>query len=438
MADRRILLVSYLLPPAGGVGVQRPLSLLRYLPELGCRVTALTVRNPVTGVYDPALLERIPRETEVLRTWTFEPPHWLRDRLWRKLKRGSSRDVGSESTQRGIVTRARGWLSQQLERMAIPDPQRAWRPLATRRAMRLVRSGAIDTVIVSVPPFSSLQIGVRLKRRFPHLTLISDFRDEWIGWYLAELDPPPSPERVAVSQWEERAAIEASDYVVIVTPAWRDTLRRRYPDQPDGKFICVTNGYEPTAFGGFQSQFQAGDKLQVVYAGTVYRLSLYSPLRWLEPLDALEESVRSRINTRLVGRIEPNVAEMLAQLQGSFETLGFLPHAQAVRHMADADVLLLIAGNSAHLPGKLFEYLASGKPVVALTPPGGEVAKILDRTQAGFWADIDNPEAIRALARRLIAWKQNGAPFQPDWEAISSFSRPALVQDFARKTGLIR
>lgn len=436
MAGSRVLLISYLLPPAGGVGVQRPLSLLRYLPEAGCAVMALTARNPVTGVYDPALLDRMPPNVSVHRAWTFELPHSLRDRIWKKAAGGRREAVpapGAPSRRAGW----KSWLVNQAERLAIPDPQKAWRPLATRKALQLAAAGLMDAVIVSAPPFSSLRIGVEIKRRFPHIKLISDFRDEWVGFYLAELDPPPSARRVEVSRREEREAVEASDYVVTVTPTMRDSIRNRYPEQPAAKFLCILNGFDPAAFQDFRSRPLPNGRLNIVYTGTVYANRQYSPLRWLEPVEELELEVRGQIHTRLVGRIEPGVGERLAKLSGSHEEMGFVPQAEALRHMEEADALLLIVGNPTSMAGKLFEYLATGKPVIALTPPGGEVARLLEETRGGFWSDINDPEAVRRLARQLVEWKRSGMAFSPDRATIERFSRPALTRELAEKTGLL-
>jgi glycosyltransferase involved in cell wall biosynthesis len=437
MAGSRVLLISYLLPPAGGVGVQRPLSFLRYLPEAGCPVMALTARNPVTGVYDPALLDRMPPGAPVHRAWTFELPHSLRDRIWKKAS-GGRREPTAPQGAKPPRAGWKSWLLNQAERLAIPDPQKAWRPLATRKALQLASAGLVDAVVVSAPPFSSLRIGVEIKRRFPAIKLISDFRDEWVGFYLAELDPPPSARRVEVSRREEREAVEASDHVVTVTPTMRDSIRGRYPEQPESKFLSILNGYDPAAFEAFRSRPLDNGRLNIVYTGTVYANRQYSPLRWLEPVEELEPEARGQIHTRLVGRIEPGVAERLARLSSSREELGFVPQAEALRHMEEADALLLIVGNPTSMAGKLFEYLATGKPVAALTPPGGEVARLLDETQGGFWADINDPEAVRRLARQLVEWKRSGMAFSPNRASIERFSRPALTREFAEKTGIVR
>ena len=431
---KRVLLISYLLPPAGGVGVQRPLSYLRYLPACGCRMVALTARNPVTPVYDPALAARIPEGTPIYRVTTFELPHGFRSGIWRRVARGGKRPGAAAAPHS-----SGGWkkrLLGMLERLAVPDPQKAWRPLAMRAAARIVEREKIDAVIVSAPPFSSLRIGVELKRRFPHLTLISDFRDEWVGFDLIKPDPPPSPYRVSVCKAEEAEAIRASDYVVTVTTTMLESIRSRFPDEPEAKFQCVLNGYDPAEFAGFRSRPSSPGELLVVYAGTLYENPKYSPLRWVRAVEGLEPELRSRIHTRLIGRPEGSVGETAAASPARCEVKGFLPQAEMYRQLEEADVLLMVMGIKTSMGGKLFDYFATGKPVLALTSPGSEVARILDETNGGFWADMEDPAAVRALIRRLIQWKAEGKPFTPCRESIERFSRPALAAEFARKTGL--
>lgn len=432
---KRVLLISYLLPPAGGVGVQRPLSYLRYLPACGCHMVALTARNPVTPVYDPGLVARIPEGTPIYRTTTFELPHHVRSGIWRRVARGGkpTAPVAANPHSSG------GWKKRLLgamERLAVPDPQKAWRPLANRAAAHIVEKEKIDAVIVSAPPFSSLRIGVELKRRFPHLTLISDFRDEWVGFDLMKPDPPPSPYRVSVCKAEEAEAVRASDYVVTVTPTMLDSIRSRFPDEPAAKFQCVLNGYDPAEFANFRPRPSPPDQLLVAYAGTLYENPKYSPLRWVRAVEELEPELRRQIRTRLIGRPEGSVGELAKASPASCEVLGFLPQAEVFRSLEEADVTLMVMGIKTSMGGKLFDYFGTGKPVVALTSPGSEVARILDETNGGFWADMDDPAAIRGLLLRLLQWKRDGKPFTPRPEEIARYSRAALAAELARKTGL--
>jgi glycosyltransferase involved in cell wall biosynthesis len=323
-----------------------------------------------------------------------------------------------------------------VEALATPDPQKAWIPMATRRAMQLCGREQFDAVLVSVPPFSSLQVGVELKRRFPHLTLISDFRDEWVGYYLAELGPAPSPYRLRVAESHERAAVEASDYVVAVTEMQKDSIRGRYPNEPAGKFLTIHNGYDPEVFAALQSRPHGGSRLRVGYVGTIYGHDVSSPRPWIEALNGLVPDEMDRIETHFVGRVEPDAAAVLERARTPISCTGFLSQRAALEEMMQCDALLLIVANMNALTGKVFEYLASGKPILCLTLPGSVAAKVIEETQSGWWADYRDPEAVRELVRRAVEWKRTGEGLQRDAKRIEAFSRPALVAELVRLTGL--
>jgi glycosyltransferase involved in cell wall biosynthesis len=323
-----------------------------------------------------------------------------------------------------------------VERITAPDPQRAWLPLARRKALDLCAREKFDAVLVSVPPFSSLQIGVAVKRRYPHMSLISDFRDEWINYYLGELGPAPTPYRLKIAVEQERQAVEASDFVIAVTPQQRRLIRERHPREPEEKFITIFNGYDPDVFGRLDVRSHGGPRLRVAYIGTVYGHAIHSPGYWLEALDGLEEAERESLETRFVGRMEADAAPFLASARTPVSATGFLPQDKALNEMMQADALLLLVGDLNHVPAKLFEYMASGKPILCLTAPGGVAARLVEEARAGWTADLRNPAAVRALARKALEWKQTGCGFDPDKERIASFARPALVAQMARATGL--
>ena len=127
--------------------------------------------------------------------------------------------------------------------------------------------------------------------------------------------------------------------------------------------------------------------------GTVYKTAC--PGYYLDALDAMEEPVRATIRTRFVGRVAEDQRAGLEGRRSAVEITGFVPQQEALRAMCDTDCLLLTMTNDISLPGKLFEYMATGKPILALCSPESEVARILDETGAGWHADPANPEAVK-------------------------------------------
>jgi glycosyltransferase involved in cell wall biosynthesis len=423
MSFPRVLIIAYWFPPAGGVAVQRALSLARYLPQHNCEVHVLAPPNPPGSVMDPALVGKIPSNVSVHRAWTPMPSGKLRKRFWGLISRKRTATFGSQKTGSGGVSR----ISNLVQLLLSPDPEVVWAPFAIRRARRVVKQFSIDTILVTAPPFSAFLIGNRLKKEFPHLRLISDFRDEWLRFFLSTFEFQKSPQIRRRAEAIERATIDSSDAVVSVTSSLVEELRSRYNDQPAAKFVCIPNGYDPAAFLDFHPRMHAGEKIVVTYAGTVYKTT--SPRSYFEALDRLPEALRSRIETHFIGRVAEDQKYIL-ESRTDVAILGYVPQSEALSRMEATDFLLLTMTDPTATTGKIYEYLATGKPILALSPLEGEVARTLEETGGGWCVDPGNPQAIQSYLQDMVSGKLM-ARFHPNWEAIRRYERPRLAGEFA-------
>jgi len=285
--------------------------------------------------------------------------------------------------------------------------------------------------MVTAPPFSAFLVGLALKRRFPHIRLISDFRDDWLGFYLASFDYQRGDHTRRRAEEIERATVAKSTFVLAVTESLQAQLRSRYSREPGEKFVLIPNGYDPESFTGFTPRRHDGDRIVVTHVGTVYSAS--SPRFYLDALDEMPDEVRARFETRFVGRITPDQAPFLDGRKSQIRRLGFLPQASALRQMEDTDYLLLTLTDAGSLSGKIFEYLATGKPILALSPTGGEVARILHETGGGWCADPLRRDAIRGELQRIYDQRDfTGRDFEPNWAAIRKYERPRLAAELGR------
>src|SRR5437899_605439 len=216
----KVLVISYLFPPSGGVGVPRAIAYTRYLPRHGCEVSVLTARRPATAYRDPALAELVPTATRIHRTWNPEPPHGWKESLWRRV---SARSAGPAA--KSPPSGSRGGLRARARRaiygLVFPDIQSTWVRLSLAKARAIVEREGIDCAVVIAPPYSLLSFAVELKQAFPRLKVITDLRDDWLGYYV---DPSAGPSDYSVNwterEWRkakhlERTAFELSDYVSI-------------------------------------------------------------------------------------------------------------------------------------------------------------------------------------------------------------------------------
>ena len=422
----RILILTYFFPPAGGVSVQRALSLAKYLPAEGCRVDVLTTRNGVYPLTDDALLEQVPPAVHVHRAFTPEPPYALRKRLWR-IVADPGRPAGPTMY---LLSNVKHLTKSLVQKVLFPDPQVLWNRWALAAASALIEKYRYDTLIVTAPPFSSFLVGNKLKQRFPSVRLVSDFRDDWM-YFLDGVDALHNEGKREAALQIERETIATADLVVAVTESTLQEIRSRHPEQPASKFAVVQNGYDPEVLRPCAREASAGPRMVVTYVGTVYRPC--SPRHYLDALDSLPEEIRSRIETRFVGRVIDDEAKVFEACKSPVRIIGFVPHADALRQMDEADFLLLILLDKKALNGKLFEYLGTGKPLIALTPPGGETGRLIQTTRSGHVVDPRDTQAISGLMQRLcIARIEGRHGTNPDWDLIRQFERPRLAAKYRR------
>jgi glycosyltransferase involved in cell wall biosynthesis len=428
-----VLLLTYMFPPAGGIGTPRALAYARHLPRHGCRLSVLAPTNPALRDRDPQLDKLVPTDVTVHRAWTPELPMSVRDRIYKGSALSSLQRDGSRPRFKKLLARPLRWLAHH---MLFPDPQVLWVPSAFRKACRVIERDGIDTIIVNMPPYSLLKLALALKQQFPYLKLITDFRDEWLGYYLSRIDRP-TEEKVRRA-WElEAEAVHASTYVSTVTNTWVERLRRRYPEEPAHKFVCTPNGYDPEMFQGFMPQQRTGDKIVVTYFGTVHDNPVYSPENYLAAVENLPSPLRENLETRFIGRIMGDARSSFKQTKASVRLQGFMPKEEGIRQLQEADFLLLIATDPSSHAGKLFDYFGCGKPILALSPLGGEIDRLLRLTRSGWCADPWDKDAIREMiVAACYRLRQGASMFDPDVDMIRSYAWPQIFSGFASAVGL--
>lgn len=434
MKPKKLLIISYVFPPFGGITVQRALNFAKYLPESGLEVHVVTASNAAAPVRDAGLLKHIPAAVRIHRVPTPEPPFYLRKKVWDLIAGGKPKGRPADPSEPEKQPAAGGLKSHVagfVKSLLMPDPQVLWKPFAVWKACRVIETHGIDTVLVTAPPFSVFLAGNEIKRRYPHIRLVSDFRDEWLRFYLTDFDFLSDSKTRRRAEAIERETVERSDLVIAVTNSSLKEIRGRYRELPDRKFALLPNGYDPSTFSVLKPRNHGLEgQMVVTHIGTAYRTA--SPVYYLDALDSLPEEIRSRVETRFIGRVAETEQGIFSGRKSRVRLLGFMPQAEAVRHMEETDYLLLTMTNDFSLPGKLFEYMASGKPILALSPRGGEVDVMLRETRAGECVPHDDQTAVRQLLLR--AWERRENPAGEGGvvrDAVQRYERPRLAREMA-------
>lgn len=429
-----LLLVSYQFPPLGGVGVQRALSFAKFLPEFGFKVHVLTPTNPVSHTTDPSLLREIPQSVTVHRVLTPELPFATRQRIWEFLGTGKTgrptpaAPVAATAAGPAKPGAKSGFAMRVIRGVMFPDPQVVWTFGAAHKAIEIVHEHRIQTVVVTAPPFSTLRLIPALRQAFPDITLVADFRDEWLDYYLRQISPLKDSSLRERAYRTQQQAVAAADLVVAVTGSSLRKIRRHHPEQEPGKFVVIPNGYDPTKVVTLPVKVRTGSQIKIVYIGTVYKPC--TPSTYLAALDRLPEALRARFETRFVGRVEDDQKKYLENCRSKVEQIGFLPQSQALHHMEEADFLLLPLTEASVLPGKVYEYMAAGKPILALTPGMGELGRLIRHTEAGLCVEHDDIGAIERLLTRIANGEIDRV--RPDSRKVENYSRLRLAEEYTR------
>jgi glycosyltransferase involved in cell wall biosynthesis len=427
-----VLLITFSFPPAGGVGVLRALSLAKYLPENGIRVDVLTARNAPAVGKDLALLRQVPENVTVHRTWTLDLPFWLRKTVKKVISGGAGKARATANPQASVT--GGNALKQFIGNLLLPDPQVGWLPFALPAAEKIIRDRKIDVVVITVPPFSSVRLATRLRKVFPSLPVVVDFRDEWLTTTIDLVSFNNNSRARMVAHKAEAEAVRDATAVVLVTEAARRELQRRYPGVPVGKFHCIPNGFDratPVPEASAPAPTSEPQKTVLTYIGTVYGST--DPGTFVQAVQALPSEVRSRLLVRFIGHIEAQAyREALMSLGDTIDLKGFIPQAEALRAIQDTTYLLLITHDRINVAAKFYDYLGGGKPILGAVHPDGDVRRLLEETGAGWWADVADVEAIR---RMLIDAVERQATldqaFRPDQERIAAYHRRPLAQRYA-------
>lgn len=379
---KKILFITYYWPPSGGAGVQRGLKFVKYLPQFGVRPIVLSV-DPESASYptvDPSLDADVPTGVRVIRTGSFEPLRVL-------AAMGGKNAVphaGFAGTQeQGIVQRAMRWVRGN---WMIPDARRGWVKHAVRAAAEVIGTEGIDTILISSPPHSSQLIGLELKKRFPHLRWIADLRDPWTDIYFTgELMKGRRAQRLDAG-WEERV-MKTADAIVVVGPGMKRSFAERHGEDVGKKIAVIPNGYDAADLAAVQGVVPVPDRFRITYVGTM--AGSYAPRTLFEAVASCAASSKLPIELRFVGSVSDDIKAIAtdAGIAHLCSWIPTVPHEQAIREMAAANMLLLVipggAGSERILTGKLFEYLGVRRPIIGLGPVNGDAAAIINECAAG-------------------------------------------------------
>ena len=426
---KRVLILTYYWPPSGGSGVQRWLKMSKYLPENGWKPVIYTAENAEYPVEDPSLEKDVCPEAEVLRRPIVEP-YGLYKRIFgiqkeQKVKAGFIDESGQQT---GWKARLSVWIRGNL---FIPDARCWWIRPSFHYLRNYLKDHPVDALVSTGPPHSMHLIARKLKRRLD-IPWVADFRDPWteIDYY----------DDLRLTRWAdrkqhrmERQVLTQADQVVAVGWDMAEGLRRLGAHDP----AVILNGYDQAP--QVVSETALSTDFTITHLGIVTP-SRNNPALWtaLQELTETNELFRTKLRLRLIGQIDRSVLQEIKAhgLDPYVQVVPYVPHEEVGAIQQSSQVLLLLVNRSANakgiLTGKLFEYLASGRPILCIGPEDGDAARIIRETQAGTTVGFEAKDAMKATLQDLFDRYREGKLATQAGQAAEPYSRRTLAAAYGK------
>ena len=429
---KRVLIITYYWPPSGGSGVQRWLKMSKYLPEYGWQPVIYTAENAEYPVEDPSLEKDVCSEAEVIRRPIVEP--YAIYKKFSGLKEEDRIKVGfaSESRKNEWKEKLSIWIRGNL---FIPDARCFWIKPSVRYLKQYLKEHPVDAIISTGPPHSMHLIALKLKKSL-NIPWIADFRDPWteIDFY-DELHLTHLADRKQHKL--EHEVLTKADKVVTVSWSWAQGLGRL----GSRNVRVIQNGYDwSDSYDVKPKSFSSGFTL--THLGVIGS-ARNAPTLWeaLEELKSNSADFSKALKIRLIGQVDQSVTDYLnrCSLMENTEIIPHVPHNEVQQFQLTSQMLLLLVNNTPNakgiLTGKLYEYLASGRPILCIGPEDGDAARLLKETQAGTIVDFDDKDKMKQVILDYYQrYKTNGLP-DNETTSIEKYSRKALAGEYAKLLG---
>jgi len=441
MSAKKVLVIAYNFPPIGGSGVQRSAKFVKYLSHFGWEPIVLTVEKHMSVIFDETLQKEIPESTKIIRTHHYDlTERYLQQERSKQSEVSELNQLDSNEPKTHYFQKIMSIIKTPLRWfVTVPDRKVGWLPWAFPAALKAIHRDKISLIYISGDPFSSFLLGPLLKL-FTGKPYLIDFRDEWCEFLIQPggVIQNMSTARVKIELCLESFVIRFASQVISVTDSIIENFRHRYPKYSKDKFVCITNGYDGEAFHKADQLPEKTDRLTISYVGAVNRLTAVKPfLEALKQLIAEDPQFENRLRIRFVGKIWDSIEPAFSEYAFKcLEFTGYLSHPKCVNYLRQSDVLLILlkccAGMERVLTGKVFDYMAVKKPILAITPKG-ELQNFIETHQLGISVSPDEINAIKHSLKQLVQQYQEFGNCQRllGNADLSQFDRKVLTSQLA-------
>ena len=420
----KVLIITYYWPPAGGPGVQRWLKFTKYLKDFNFEPVVYVPENPHYPLTDPSLEEEVPKHVEVVKNRIFEP-YSLAKIFSKKDTQQISSGIISEEENQNLIEKAMLFIRGNF---FIPDARKFWIKPSIKFLTEYLQDNEIKTIITTGPPHSMHLIGLGLKEEL-NIKWLADFRDPWttIGYH----DKLRLTENSQLEHKElERRVLHKADHIITTS----FTTRSEFREMTTTPVTVITNGYDVENI----PKPEMDRKFTISHIGSL--LSGRNPHNlWKAMAELVAENTdfAEDFQLKLTGSIGEQVLETIrkAGLSEHLELKGYVSHREALKLQRSAQLLLLIEIDSEEtkgiIPGKIFEYMVSERPILAVGPSGADIKRIITETNTGKFFEYSDKEEIKAyLLASYEAFREGKLNVHPI--GLQKYSRKALTGELAK------
>lgn len=414
---RKVLIVAYYFPPMGLSGVQRTVKFAKFLPKYGWRPTVLTVEPAGYYAFDETLLKEVEEAgVRIIRTRSY--------------------DVNRLFKRRGIVKMPSEGVRKVLQffgdLLFIPDTKIGWKSTAIKAATELLNRERFDVIFATAPPQTDFLVGTALKKKLG-IPLVIDYRDAWLDYPFKYF---PTPLHRFLHKRMERTVLRAADRVIVTHRRVKENILRRHQFVGYNEVTIISQGYDPDDFPPASGERQTRPlRMKIAHAGTFY--ADRNPMVFLRAMARVLQAnpkMRGRVEVNFIGNIreEDRQTAKRLDLQTVVNFLGYLPHKECVKVLAESEVLWFVIDNDYQTPGKLYEYFGARKPIIASVVEG-YTRQLVDESGAAISVPLKNVAAHEAaLLEQFKRFEQKKLQHVSETFA-SKFNRLILTSELARQ-----
>ncbi|MFI8379574.1 glycosyltransferase family 4 protein [Leeuwenhoekiella sp. NPDC079379] len=420
---KKALIICYYWPPAGGPGVQRWLKFVKYLRDFDIEPVVYVPENPHYPIVDASLEAEIPQGTTVLKH-PIKEPYGLAQLFSKKQTDQISSGIIKDKEKQGLLQRLMLFVRGNL---FIPDARKWWIKPSVKYLKSYLKSTNIDVIITTGPPHSLHLIGLQLKKQ-TQLPWVADFRDPWttIGYQKKLKLTQKSRQKHVDLEFE---VLNEADHILVTSP----TTKNDFSKTTSTPISCITNGFDTV----YDSTLLLDTKFTIAHIGSL--LEDRNPdILWqaLSELKQENSDFSKDLSIQLTGKVSTTVIKNIENyhLHENLDLPGYVSYQEAIHRQCSAQLLLLIEIDSydtqAIIPGKLFEYLASKRPIIAIGPKDSDIIEILEKAKSGTYFSYANKAQLKnTISEYYNAYKTGG--IAQNTSDLTAFSRRELTRQLS-------